>query len=157
MKVLPFTRRARKILDDTLNEVSALQSEYVGAEHLFLALSASGSRYAATNHADLVSTCAVIHRILSDKMRPGTGDGSRSVPQTPAAKQSIILAMRHADSLGHSAVNPEHLFLALLDLHSEPLVELVTTNENIDIAELRKQLIAASQFDRSTGPAPEPC
>jgi ATP-dependent Clp protease ATP-binding subunit ClpB len=93
---------------------------------------------------------------VADAVRRARADGARSVPQTPAARQSLILAMKHAESLGHNAVNPEHLFLGLLDLESEPLVQLVTANENIDVNELRINLIIASQFDKSTrSPPPE--
>jgi ATP-dependent Clp protease ATP-binding subunit ClpA len=141
-------------INKSLDYVANHKHPYVGIEHLLLVFTAPESDTAVTIHADLVGPCTKIREIVVNEIETGDGNGSRSVPQTPAAKQVILDSMKFAESLGHIGVNPEHMFLALLSLDSEPLVKQITENANIDVDQLRERLTTASELDKYTLPDP---
>lgn len=154
MCVRPFTRRGMETIKKSLDYVSAHKHGYVGIEHLLLVFTTPDSDTAVTRHGQLVDPCSVIRDIVSSAINPGDNNGSRSVPQTPAVKQVVVNSMGIAKSLGHIGVNPEHMFLALLDLDSEPLVNRITGHHNVDGAQLRELLTTASEIDKYTLPVP---
>ena len=154
MDVRPFTRRGMETIKKSLDYVSHHKHAYVGIEHLLFAFTTPGSDTAVTRYEKLSAPCKTIREIVANAIKPGDSDGSRSIPQTPAAKQVIMNSMRIAESLDHTGVNPEHMFLALLDLNSEQLVNQIIDHNNIDIGHLREQLTAASEFDKFTLPVP---
>lgn len=152
MNALPFTSRARAVLEEALNEAASHRSEYVGVEHMLLALSAPGSRAAVTAHPSLSAACSAVREAVARAAVRGSGDGRRSLPQTPAARESIIAAMSQAASLKHRVVNSEHLFLGILELRAEPFVDLLSSDGSIDIEFLHNELAAASQHDQRIDP-----
>jgi len=153
MEIRPFTTRGAQTIKQSLDYVSQYKHEYVGVEHLVLVFTAPENDIAVTKHEDLAATCAKIREVVIKEIETGDGDGSRSVPQTPAAKQVILGSMRIAESLGHFGVNPEHMFLALLDLESEPLVKKIVDQNDIEVGKFRDQLKSASELDRYRPPS----
>lgn len=154
MDIRPFTTRGRATIRQSLEYVALQKHAHVGLEHLLLVFTAPDSEIAVSKHQELVGPCARIREIVNNQIETGDGDGSRNVPQTPAVKQVIVNSMRIAESLGHMGVNPEHLFLALLELDSEPLVKQIVGIATIDVIEMRQHLTAASEFDKYTLPVP---
>lgn len=138
----------------SLDYAVANKHGYVGIEHFLFVLTAPNSSVAVTKTSDLAASCARIRELVSERLEPGDGDGSRNVPQTPEAKQILLDAMQIAESLGHVGVNPEHMFLALLDIDSESLVAQIAADAMIDMDRMRAQLESASEFDRYTLPVP---
>ena len=133
-----------------LDEAAQFRSDHVGVEHLLLALTKADSPNATTIYPELENDCANIRETVVNGMTLGSGTGSRSVLQTPAARQMLIQAMGMADSLGHPFVNSEHLFKSLIDLESEPVVAQLKMTSNLDLEQLRHKLTAASQRDQET-------
>ncbi len=60
--------------------------------------------------------------------------------------------MRIAKSLGHVGVNPEHMFLALLDLDSERLVKQIVYDATINVSAMCRHLTSTSELDKYTLP-----
>jgi len=154
MDVRPFTSRALETIRLSLECAVAHKHDYVGVEHLLFAFTAPDTNIGVAKHSDLVISCARIRELVNEQIEPGNGDGSRNVPQTPEVKQLLLSSMQIAGSLGHLGVNPEHMFLALLDLESEPLVQRIAGNAMIDVNEMRMQLTLASELDKYTAHAP---
>lgn len=87
-------------------------------------------------------------------MKTGNGNGTRSVPQNTAAKQSLLFAIELANSLDHAAVNPEHVFLGILELPSNPIVRQLELSEEIDVDDLRLRLLSVAHLDTLTALPP---
>jgi ATP-dependent Clp protease ATP-binding subunit ClpC len=108
-----FTERARNAVVLAQDEARRLKHNYIGTEHLLLALLRDGDSVAGRVltglDVDLDGTRSEVARIV------GEGDVVRSgeIPFTPRAKKVLELALREALSLGHNYIGTEHVLLAL--------------------------------------------
>lgn len=111
-----FTERVRKVLAGARNEANALRHEYVGTEHVLLALMAEGEGVAATVLQNLGANAPAMHELIMETVRPGAvGYSNRpDLPYTSRAKKVLELAMSEARELNHTYVGTEHLLLGLL-------------------------------------------
>ncbi len=109
-----FTEEARQVVVRAQDEAHRLNHNYLGTEHLLLALLRDRHGAAARALRELgLSAQAVrgeVKRIIGLGSEPPAG----RIPLTPRAKKSLELARRAADS-GNSPVWTEHLLLGLLD------------------------------------------
>lgn len=109
-----FTEEARQVVVRAQEEARRLNHDYLGTEHLLLAL--LRDRHGAAGRA-LRKLGLSVQDVRSDVKRI-IGLGSEApagrVPLTPRAKKTLELARRAADS-GNSPVWTEHLLLGLLD------------------------------------------
>jgi ATP-dependent Clp protease ATP-binding subunit ClpA len=151
---MPFTRRGMETIKKSLDFVARNKHSYVGIEHLLLVFTEPDSATSVTNHQGLGEICDTIRQIVNNQIEIGDFDGGRNVPQTTAAKQTLLDSMALAQTLGQIGVNPEHMFLAVLGLGSEPLVKQIHANDNIDIDHLRNLLTIASELDKYMLPIP---
>jgi ATP-dependent Clp protease ATP-binding subunit ClpA len=152
MAIKAFTDRGRQIITGTLSEVETFQSHYVGTEHLALALCKPKSKSALTVYDVLAPSCEIIYATVVSIMTYGKGDGSRSVPQTQDAKQTLLNAMKQAESMDCQAVNPEHLMLGMLELKSDPTVDCIRKKLGDDFDAFHKALRRAAIIDRPESP-----
>ena len=111
-----FTERVRKVLAMAREEADALHHEYVGTEHLLLALAREGDGVASAVLSNLsIDTDDVTSRV---KGIVQSGHAEKKVgpdlPYTSRAKKVLELAMAEARTLSHSYVGTEHLLLGLL-------------------------------------------
>ncbi|MEX2281306.1 MAG: Clp protease N-terminal domain-containing protein [Gemmatimonadota bacterium] len=110
-----FTDRTRKVFALARQEAIELGHEYVGTEHLLLALIREGEGVSAEvlRRSD-IEFDALIERV-NDSVRKGRGAPlSGELPYTSRAKRSIDFAMAAAADLNHSYVGTEHLLIGLL-------------------------------------------
>jgi ATP-dependent Clp protease ATP-binding subunit ClpA len=80
---IPFTPRAKKILELALREALALHNNYIGTEHILLGLIREGDGVAAQilrGHADLLA----IRASMLDLIPPGDSDDARDTMATAA-------------------------------------------------------------------------
>ncbi len=109
-----FTEEARQVVVRAQQEGRRLNHNYLGTEHLLLALMRDRHGAAARALRELgLSAQAVrdeVKRIIGLGSEPPAG----RIPLTPRAKKALELARRAADS-GNSPVWTEHLLLGLLD------------------------------------------
>jgi ATP-dependent Clp protease ATP-binding subunit ClpC len=119
-----FTQRMRVVLATARDEADTLNHEYVGTEHLLLALVHEGDRSDSASGPGIAMTVlrtlgvdpeAVANRILGLVQR---GQSRRmsgpDLPYTSRAKKVLELAMKEARELNHSYVGTEHLLLGLV-------------------------------------------
>jgi ATP-dependent Clp protease ATP-binding subunit ClpC len=129
-----FTERVRRVLSRAREEAFALRHEYVGTEHILLALLEGGGVAQATLENLGVNTADVRTKVL-DTVVPGRADSGSTagasggiletiadtlfprgpdLPYTSRAKKVLELAMSEARNLRHSYVGTEHMLLGVL-------------------------------------------
>jgi len=156
---IPFTPRAKKVLELSLREALKLSHNYIGTEHILLGLVREGEGVAAqilTEHAgDLIAVRQAVldllpaaealqgRRWLRRRNEPllvgGPGEagepeepGGPGMPTTPAADAGLAEAARLA---GSQPVGSHHLLLAALaDPDSAAARTLTTLGVNLDEA-----------------------
>lgn len=111
-----FTERTRAVLGRARDEAVALGHEYVGTEHILLALAADPDGVSAAVLANLGVDAEQLREqtlaIVKPASRPG-GTGP-DLPYTSRTKKVLELSMAEAHELQHAYVGTEHLLLGLL-------------------------------------------
>ncbi|HEX6313331.1 MAG TPA: Clp protease N-terminal domain-containing protein [Gemmatimonadaceae bacterium] len=156
-----FTERVRRVLQSAREEAIGLRHEYVGTEHLLLALMHGGG-VAEAALTDLgVDLDATRARVL-ETVRPGPDSSSvaagssggmlgaiadkigrrheRDMPYTSRAKKSLELAIQEARHLNHSYVGTEHLLLGLMR-EERGVGAQVLAGTGISVDGVRKEVI----------------
>ena len=138
---IPFTPRAKKVLELSLREALQLGHNYIGTEHILLGLIREGQGVGATVlmnlGADLSAVREQVIQLLSGF--PTTGRPGRPpmymrplAGMTPAAAKTDVEARRLA---GSSPVGSHHLLLAMLQQHdsiaAKALEQLGVTAETL--------------------------
>jgi ATP-dependent Clp protease ATP-binding subunit ClpC len=110
-----FTTRARKVLQLASVEAKQLGHEYVGTEHILLALVKEGSGVAGEVLKKLDIGLWKIYLEVKQVVQSGSySTEAEKRAQTPRAKKVIEYAVAEARSLNHNYVGSEHLLLGLL-------------------------------------------
>ena len=109
-----FSEEARQVLVLAQEEARILKHAYIGTEHLLLALLREEEGGAARVLYSLEVTVEKVRRQVIQIIGSGEEVPSGQFPFTPRAKKVVDLAVREAASLGHHAVDTEHLLLGLL-------------------------------------------
>lgn len=109
-----FTEDARNIIVLSQRESRALAHNYIGSEHLLLALildrGITGKAFAELEITYEAATEKIVEIIGRGNVAP-----SGHSPFTPRARAILELANEISESSGHGYIGPEHLVLALLD------------------------------------------
>ena len=111
-----FTERVRKVLAQARVEAAGLHHEYVGTEHILLAIAREDDGVATSVlNALAVRGDDVIERVLQI-VKSGAGNKAigPDLPYTSRAKKTLELAMGEARLLTHSYVGTEHLLLGAI-------------------------------------------
>jgi ATP-dependent Clp protease ATP-binding subunit ClpA len=110
-----FTDRARKVLKIANQEALRFNHEYVGTEHILLALAGEGSGVAANVLMNLdINLCRILLEVEKIVYAGDVMVMMCNLPQTPRAKKVIEYAIEEARHLNHNYVGTEHLLLGLL-------------------------------------------
>jgi ATP-dependent Clp protease ATP-binding subunit ClpA len=147
---IPFTPRAKKVLEFGLREALRLGHHYIGTEHLLLGLlrdpDGVGAQIIAA-HGDLNAVRMAVLDLIGEKTagreasrRPwirgrerGPGGEPDQLPTTPAADHSLAEAARLA---GEGPVGSHHLLLAALgDPESAAARTLISLGLDLDQAQ----------------------
>lgn len=112
-----FTERVRKVLQQARKEAFALGHEYIGTEHMLLAL-CNGGGVAEETLTNLGLDSNRVRDEILKFVKPGTADSGAplapDLPYTSRAKKVLELAMSEARDLHHSYVGTEHLLLGVM-------------------------------------------
>jgi ATP-dependent Clp protease ATP-binding subunit ClpC len=113
-----FTENVRKVLANARSEAVRLHHEYVGTEHILLAIARTTEGVASVvlNGLD-VDRDKVIADVESAVQRGhahASGDVGHDLPYTSRAKKTLELATAEARALSHGYVGTEHLLLGLI-------------------------------------------
>lgn len=133
-----FTERVRRVLQRAREEAVALRHEYVGTEHLLLALGSAGGPGTGVAEAALANLGVdrgQLRNNVLEHVKPGIErPHGPDLPYTSRAKKVLELSMTEARSLHHSYVGTEHLLLGLLreerGIGAQTLLMMGITAEN---------------------------
>jgi ATP-dependent Clp protease ATP-binding subunit ClpC len=174
---IPFTPRAKKVLELSLREALSLHHNYIGTEHILLGLVREAEGVAAqilTGHAGdlpavrqavlgLLPAAEALHgrRWLRRRSEPAFGEpgepgesgepgGLAGMPTTPAADAGLAEAARLA---GNQPVGSHHLLLAAL-ADPDSAAARTLTGLGVNLGEAREALRNA-QVSGTSDEAPE--
>ncbi len=132
---IPFTPRAKKLLELSLREALQLKHNYIGTEHILLGLLREGEGMAAQILADKHPLDQirgdVLTRIESPAPREAHGAG-----RTPAAHDVLALA---AEFAGEGPVGSQHILEAMLQ-QPDSAAAKVLRDAGIDLDQLAAKL-----------------
>ncbi|MEU7791443.1 Clp protease N-terminal domain-containing protein [Amycolatopsis sp. NPDC049159] len=149
-----FTDRARRVVVLAEEAAKELQHDYIGAEHLLIAMALEGEGIAAQALERHGLTSEVLHKEVLEVVGPGTAPpGAGHLPSTSDMKKVLELALREALRLGHSYIGTEHILLGLIRKGKGVEVE-VLSNLRISLDELR-QTVLESIPNQAKTPATE--
>jgi len=110
-----FTDRVRKVLQMAREEAARLQHEYIGTEHILLAILREGEGVAAAALTNLNVDLGDVTATVNETVKMGKNQAkSQDLPYTSRAKKILEFAMSEARDHNHSYVGTEHLLLAVL-------------------------------------------
>lgn len=113
-----FTDGTRRVLDAAREEALALDHDYVGTEHILLALAGAGGDVAGEVLSALGAGASDVRRGVLSAVRRGdparAGAAPGELPYTSRAKKVLELAMAEARALKQPYVGTEHLLLGVL-------------------------------------------
>jgi GNAT superfamily N-acetyltransferase len=139
-----FTDRARLALAHANDEAVALHHNYIGTEHLLLALFDTNGGVSDLVLRDLGIThdmvVAEVDRVIGRGAAPVTGQQ----PLTPRAKKVLEEAVNQAIDWGHNYIGTEHLLLALFR-GQQGMAKAVLEKHGADESVIRASLVTALQ------------
>lgn len=136
-----FTDRARRVIHLATEEARLLRREYVGSEHLLLALLYEGEGVAAKALESLGISREDVRGQVEEITGPGQGSPARPLPFTPRAKKVLEISLREALALGHHWIGTEDLLLALLR-DGEGVGARALTRLGADDGQIRERVLA---------------
>jgi hypothetical protein len=142
--LMRFTERSRRLMVLAQEEARALRHNYVGTEHLLLAMTVLGEG-AAGRALDRIGVGpeAVRERIVAEVGEGESDPPPGALPFTPRAKRVVETALRESLRLGHTHIGTEHLLLAIATV-PESVAARVLAALGIDERTLRGALDPAA-------------
>lgn len=139
MSGYPFSDEVRSVLIQSRDEAGALRHEYVGTEHLLLALVRRPEGTAATVLARIGATPEAVIELVNRTVSPGHAEpGRHDPPYTSRSRKALELAMMEARNLGHDHVGAGHLLLGVLreemGIGAQVLAQFGVTAERVQAA-----------------------
>ncbi len=114
-----FTERVRKILHLARDEAIRLKHNFIGTEHLLLAMIKEGEGVGAMVLINMGMELNELRKNIENSM--GTGPGGKiDVTLGNEARICLNLAMEEAKNFGHSYVGTEHLLLGIIRTEGSP-------------------------------------
>ena len=134
-----FTDRARRAVQLAQEEARLLRHNYVGTEHLLLALLYEREGVAADALGSLGISREDVRAQVEEIIGYGQDRVTGHIPFTPRAKKVLELSLREALRLGHHYIGTEHILLGLLR-EGEGLAAQVLVTLGADHARVRERV-----------------
>jgi ATP-dependent Clp protease ATP-binding subunit ClpC len=139
----PLTESARKVLDESQVEARHLNQEFVGTEHLLLALlkgqGTHASRVLRAQHVDKDAVRSSLLSVMSYSENDPVVSGN--LPLSPKAQRAVNAAIVMARSLRENKVSTRVLLLALMDEQGSAFISALR-QAGADVESLLKALAA---------------
>jgi N-acetyl-gamma-glutamyl-phosphate reductase len=136
-----FTDRAREAMARANKEALRWNHEYVGTEHILLALvkdgSCTGSKILIGLGVDLSVVPVEVEKLI--KHGPDMVSMGR-LPHTPRAKKVLEYAIEEARTLGHEHVGTEHLLVGLIR-EQDGVAAQILRNVGLKLEDVRKEVL----------------
>jgi len=140
---IPFTPRAKKVLELSLREAIQLGHNHIGTEHILLGLLKEGEGVACKVLVKLGANLPKVRARVLELVADDGGEGAAAPTPTLSAELRAVIeeARGEAAAAGESEVAPIHMFLAAVhypDGAAGRMLHVV----GVDPVELRRQVIA---------------
>ena len=136
-----FTDRARKVMAMANQQAQRFNHEYIGTEHLILAIAEEGHGVAAKVLTSLGVDLATVRVEVEKLVKSGPDPvAAGKLPQTPRAKKVIEYAIEEVRNLRHAHVGTEHLLLGLLRV-PQGVAAQVLTNMGLTLEQVRDEVL----------------
>jgi hypothetical protein len=110
-----FTERARRVVFFAQEEAARLGVNFVGTEHLLLALVRESDSFAARILTEQLGVALdSIRSEIMSQVTQGQGNLGQDMQLTPRSKRVVELAREESGVLGNNYIGSEHLFLGLV-------------------------------------------
>jgi ATP-dependent Clp protease ATP-binding subunit ClpC len=139
---IPFTPRAKKVLELSLREARQLKHNYIATEHILLGLLREGEGRAA----QILAGRHPLDRIRDDvlaRIEPPMAQHAHGAGRTPAAHEVLTLA---AELAAETPVGSHHILKAILK-QPDSAAAKVLTDSGIDLDQLAAKLEEVSTED----------
>jgi ATP-dependent Clp protease ATP-binding subunit ClpC len=142
---IPFTPRAKKVLELSLREAIQLGHNYIGTEHILLGLVREGEGVAAQVLVKLGASLPKVRAQVLQLVAESPGEGASGWVFRPSSELTAVLdeAHRVAEAGGEREVMPIHLFLAAVQ-YPDGAAGRMLRGVGVDPEELRRQLASES-------------
>jgi ATP-dependent Clp protease ATP-binding subunit ClpA len=136
-----FSSPARESMVRAQEEARSLGHNYIGTEHLLLALlQPSSDDVVRETLNDLGVTHDSVRRDVLAIVGEGEGAQPGHIPFTPRSKKVLELSLREALRLRNKVISPAHLLLGILR-EGEGMAAQLLTKEGVDLKRLRQQVV----------------
>ena len=136
-----FTDRARRVVVLAQDEARGLNHNWIGTEHLLLAVIREGHGVGAKALESMqISLDAARQQVESLIGRGQNPVGDGHIPFTPRAKKVLELSLRESRQLGHDYIGTEHILLGLIR-EGEGVAAQVLVKLGADLNRVRQQVI----------------
>ncbi len=135
-----FTNRARRAVHLAQEEARLLRHDYIGTEHLLLALLYEEEGVAAKALASLSISREDVRVQAEEIIGYGQSAPAGPIPFTAPAKKALESSLREALQLGHHYIGTGHLLLGLLR-EGEGIAAQVLTGLGTDHARVRDRVL----------------
>ncbi len=136
-----FTDRERLVVVRAQEEARRLDHDYVGTEHVLLALTHESIGGLA---ARVLESLGIGLQTVRQRVEEVAGRGEQAppghIPFTPQAKEVLKLALQEARALGHHYIGTEHILLGLIR-EGGGVAAQVLTGLGADLNGAREQVI----------------
>ena len=153
-----FTDRARLAIAHANDEARGMNHNYIGTEHLLLALFDTNGGVSDLVLRELGITHATIVKEIEARIGRGPAPVTGQQPFTPRAKKVLDEALNTAAELGHNYVGTEHLLMALFRGQDGMAKQVLERHRGTEAA-VRKAVIeklAGFQSSGANAPAKKP-
>jgi ATP-dependent Clp protease ATP-binding subunit ClpC len=150
-----FTVKARQVVVTAQEEARLLKHNYIGTEHILLALLDAPDSVAATVLHQFGYNKQTAQIDIDAVVKRGTEERSGHIPFTPRAKKTLELALREALRLHHNYVGTEHILLALVR-EGEGVGAKVLAERINPISKIRAAVLASLEGSEDVQASPWP-
>ena len=135
-----FTDRARRVVVLAQEEARGLNHNYIGTEHILLALVGEGEGIAAQALNRFAMTLAGTRDEVVARVGRGSKAPAGKIPFTPRAKKTLELSLREALALHHNYIGTEHILLGLVR-EGEGVAAQILAERAGDLAAVRQAVL----------------
>jgi ATP-dependent Clp protease ATP-binding subunit ClpC len=136
-----FNEDALRLLAEADGEAARLRHEYVGTEHILLALAGRTDGVSLTAMRRRGLDPARVRRMIEEIVQSGRPGSARPIqrPFTSRTQKSFELADTSAKELGQAAIGAEHLLLGLLG-ESMNIAAQVLTDQGLTYEDAKEEI-----------------
>ena len=144
-----FTADARQVIVLAQREARTLNHNYIGTEHLLLAVIQQDEGEAAKSLESLGISLEGVRSQVEEILGQGEQAPSGHIPFTLRAKQVLELSLRESMQLDHDYIGAEHILLGLIS-EGEGAAAQLLVKLGAELTRVRQQVIQVKQRGESS-------